>query len=437
MKIKNILLAAVGITIGVTGAIESKKAFSADLFFPHTVYRTGAYAPSGIPSANGFRDYYALLNKRDGGIEGHKVVSEECEFKYNTKIGVECYEKLKGKHGGAMLVNPYSTGLTYQLIPKAPVNKIPILSMGYGRTAAADGRVFPWVFNFPSTYWSQASAVIGYIISEEKGWQNIAGKHIVHLYHNSAYGKEANPTLDALSKKFGFKLTKIAVDHPGQEQKAAWLQIRRKKPDWVFMSGWGVMNQVAIKEAANIKFPMDHFIGNWWSGSHADVTPSGKSSIGYKSSAMHATGTNWQAHRDILKYVYGGDEAKAKANKWGEVLYNRTILNAVFATEAVRTAQGKYGKKAMTGEQMRWGFENLNLTKARLAELGLGGFTNPVKVTCSDHETGGPIAIQQWDGNKWNIVSDWIKPFRDVVWPMVKSSAAKYAAENNIKPRTC
>ena len=38
--------------------------------------------------------------------------------------------------------------------------------MGYGRTSAADGRVFPYVFNFPATYWSQATAVIQYIANE-------------------------------------------------------------------------------------------------------------------------------------------------------------------------------------------------------------------------------------------------------------------------------
>ena len=164
MKLRSLLLATAGIAVGVTGMIESKAAFAAkEVFFPVMVYRTGAYAPSGVPIANGFRDYYDLLNKRDGGIEGNKVVWEECETKYNTKIGVECYEKLKGKHGGAVIVSPYSTGLTYQLIPKAPVDNVPILSMGYGRTAAADGRVFPWVFNFPSTYWSQASAFVQYV----------------------------------------------------------------------------------------------------------------------------------------------------------------------------------------------------------------------------------------------------------------------------------
>ena len=92
-----------------------------------------------------------------------KIVWEECETQYDTKQGVECYERLKGKHGGAVLVNPFSTGITYQLIPKAPVDKVVIHSMGYGMTASADGRWFPWVFNFPMTYWSQASAFIKYV----------------------------------------------------------------------------------------------------------------------------------------------------------------------------------------------------------------------------------------------------------------------------------
>ena len=148
MKIRHLLLAAAGVVVGVTGVTEAKRAYADDLFFPVMVYRTGPYAPSGIPIANAIQDFVALINKRDGGIEGNKIVSEECETKYNTKVGVECYEKLKNKHGGAMFVNPNSTGLTYQLIPKAAVDKITILSSGYGRTAAADGRVFPWVFNF-------------------------------------------------------------------------------------------------------------------------------------------------------------------------------------------------------------------------------------------------------------------------------------------------
>jgi branched-chain amino acid transport system substrate-binding protein len=192
-----------------------------------------------------------LINARDGGINGVKVAWEECETKYDTKLGVECYEKLKGQGAaGAALINPYSTGITYQLIPKAPVDKIPIHSMGYGRTASADGRVFEWAFNFPTTYWSQASAFIKYVGEQEGGLDKLKGKKIALVYHNSPYGKEPIPTLEVLAKQHGYDLNLLAVDHPGQEQKATWLQIRRYQPDWIFLWGWGVMNQVAVKEAS-------------------------------------------------------------------------------------------------------------------------------------------------------------------------------------------
>jgi hypothetical protein len=45
-------------------------------FIPNLVYRTGAYAPNGIPFANGIADYYKLVNERDGGINGVKIVFE-------------------------------------------------------------------------------------------------------------------------------------------------------------------------------------------------------------------------------------------------------------------------------------------------------------------------------------------------------------------------
>jgi len=433
MNYKKLAIGALA-AAAIAGPLAVSAVHAQDLFVPVLVYRTGPYAPSGIPVANGFTDYYTLLNERDGGVEGVRITWEECETSYNTKLGVECYEKLKTKN--ALLVNPFSTGITYQLIPKAAEDKIPILSMGYGRTSAADGKVFPWIFNFPMTYWSQASGVIKYIGQQEGGMDKLKGKKIAHVYHNSAYGKEANPTLTILSKQFGFELVLLAVDHPGQEQKATWLQVRRERPDWVYMSGWGVMNQVAVKEASAIGYPMDHFIGNWWSGSEADVVPGGKGASGYKASNMHMPGTNFRVHQEILKHVYKGDESAAKAKNWGEVLYNRAVFNGAMSMEGVRLAIKKYGKN-VTGEQVRWGLENLKMTDARYKELGLEGFGHPFTVTCANHEGPGALIIQQWDGKEWKAVSDWITPMQDVVRPLIEEDAAAYAKENNITPRSC
>jgi branched-chain amino acid transport system substrate-binding protein len=213
--------------------------------------------------------------------------------------------------------------------------------------------------------------------------------------------------------------------------------VRRYKPDWVFMWGWGVMNSVAIKEAAAIRFPMDKFIGVWWSGSENDVIPAGKNAIGYKSGTFHAAGAGYGVHNAIIQHVYGGDHKAAWQRSFGQVLYNRGLVNAMYMVEAIRTAQGIHGKKPLTGEQVRDGLENLDITAERLAELGMEGFMLPLKISCADHESGGPVIIQQWDGQKWNFVSEWIHPMTDVIRPMIEKAAAAYAKENKITPRTC
>jgi len=436
MRLRTFAIAALAILIAAGPAVgpSSVAAQGKEIFIPLLVYRTGPYAPSGIPIANGFVDYFSLLNERDGGINGVKIVWEECETQYDTKQGVECYERLKGK--GAALINPYSTGITYQLIPKAPVDKVPVFSMGYGMSASSDGRWFPWVFNFPTNYWSQASGVIRYIGTQEGGLDKLKGKKIVHVFHNSPYGKEANPTLEDLSKKYQFELTLLAVDHPGQEQKSTWLQVRRINPDWIFMSGWGVMNQVAVKEAGSINFKMDRFIGNWWSATEADVVPAGDGAKGYRGSTFHAPGTNFKVHQDIFKHVYDKGKGAGKKEAVGEALYNRGVVNAMYSAEAIRTGM-KGSKTAPTTEQIRWGFENLNLTDKRLEEIGMKGFTHPIKVSCEDHEGSGPIRVQQWDGKKWTLVSDWIAPMREVVRPKIEAAAVEEAKKLGYTMRDC
>ena len=438
MTLKTLMSGALAAALVAGPMAAAAPAQPKEMFIPLLVYRTGPYAPSGIPIANGFVDYFTLLNERDGGINGVKLTWEECETQYKTDLGIECYEKLKGKGPtGAAVVNPYSTGITYQLIPKASVDKVPVFSMGYGMTAAADGRWFPWVFSFPTTYWSQASAVIRYMAQQEGGMDKLRGKKIVHIFHNSPYGKEANPTLETLARQMGFELTLLAVDHPGQEQGATWLQVRRINPDWIFMSGWGVMNQVAVKEAASKGFKMDHFIGNWWSANESDVVPAGDGAKGYKGATFHAPGTNFKVHADLFKFVY--DKGKGGGNKdaVGEALYNRGLVNAMLSAEAIRTAMTKYGNKPLNGEQVRWGMENLNLTEQRLEQLGVKGFTHPIKVTCEDHEGNGPVLIQQWDGKKWTIVSDWISPMRDVVRAKIETAAVEEGKKLGYTMRDC
>ena len=439
MRFKTLAMTALSAVVTAAAMLPSLVIAQDEQFIPLLVYRSGPYAPNGIPTADGVSDYMKLLNERDGGVNGVKLTFEECDTGYNNDRGVECYERLKANGPtGASVVFPYSTGITYALIDRATADKIPIHSMGYGRTDASDGRVFPYVFTVPNTYWSQASAFIKYVGAEEGGMESLSGKKIALVYHDSAYGKEPIKTLETLAEKYGYSLHLFPVPHPGLEQKATWLKIGRQlRPDWVFLWGWGVMNSTAIKEAASVGYPMEKFVGVWWSGAEQDVLPAGAAAKGYKAGTFHAPGGGFPVHEDIKKYVHDKGNATGDGSNIGTVLYNRGMLNAMIATEAIRTAQGKFGNRSLTGEEVRWGYENLNITEERLAELGLGDFIPSMKVSCEDHEGDHGVLIQQWDGNNWQIISDWISPMKDVIRPMIEASAAQYAQEKGITPRDC
>lgn len=431
---------AVAILTGVLAAAALNVYAAGEQFVPMLSYRTGPYAAGGSGFFGGFIDYLDMLNKRDGGINGVKLTWEECETEYKNDRGVECYERLK-KNGptGASVVVPLSTGITYALIDRATEDKIPVVSMGYGRADASDGRVFPYIFPIITNYWSQNTSKIKFIGQKEGGMDKLKGKKIVNLYHGSAYGKETIPILDTQANKYGFDVIHIEVPHPGNEQQSQWLQIRQIKPDWVILRGWGVMNPTALKAAQKIGFPADKIVGVWWSGAEEDVAPAGDAAKGYIAASFHPSGTEFPVIQEILKHVYAGGKKGAidDQKRIGQQYHNRGVIQGIVTAEAIRTAQAKFGNKPLTGEQVRWGHENLNIDDKALQRLGATHLLQPLKVSCMDHEGGGAVKFMQWNGQKWNVISDWIPSDQSIVRPEVEKSAAKYAQEKNITPRDC
>ena len=215
----------------------------------------------------------------------------------------------------------------------------------------------------PANYWDGASVIVNDILNSNGG--DLKGKKIALVYHNSAYGKEPIRTLEELAKKHGYELCRcIPVDHPGQEQKSQWLQIRRDRPDYVLMWGWGVMNAVAIQEAVNIRFNMENFYGIWWSGSENDVIPAGDGANGYKAATFHGVGADYPVFADIKKYVVDAGKAAGAGDQVGTVLYNRGMYAAMLAVEAAKKAQEIAGKPDITPADMRNGMEALVIDQA-------------------------------------------------------------------------
>jgi len=435
MKLKSLGMAAAIAVAGLAGVATEALAQAKEQFFPALVYRTGAYAPNGVPFANGYVDYFKLVNAK-GGINGVKITWEECETGYATDKGVECYERLKSK--GATLFQPLSTGITFALTEKAPGDKVPLITSGYGRADSADGMVFKWNFPLLGTYWTAADVLVQHVAKKDGGYDKLKGKKIALVYHDSPYGKEPIPLLQERAKMHGFQLDLLPVTHPGVEQKATWLKVRQSRPDYVFLWGWGVMNSAALKEAVATGYPREKMYGVWWSGAEPDVKDVGAAAKGYNALAMqHGAEPGAKVVQDILAMVHAKGQGTGPKEEVGQVLYMRGLIASMLAVEGVKRAQERYGKgKVMTGEQVRWGLENLALDQKKLDTLGFAGVMRPVSTSCADHMGSSWARLHTWDGAKWAFSSDWYEADDSIIRPLVKGSADKYAGEKKLQRRT-
>ena len=83
------------------------------------------------------------------------------------------------------------------------------------------------------------------------------------------------------------------------------------------------------------------------------------------------------------------------------------------------------------------GFEALDITPERLAELGLPDFGPEIKMTCDNHGGSGMSRVQQWDAaaGKWNLITDFTEPDQEILTPLITDDSEAFAKEAGITPR--
>lgn len=406
--------------------------------------RVGPYAAMGTGYYGGIIDYLNYVNMKEGGVNGVKLTWDECETEYNAARTAECYQRLLQKGDQRMVVfDTLGTPGAYAVIGRMATDKVVLAQFGYGRTDAADGHVWPWVFGAHSNYWSQIAVQMNFMAQKEGGIDKMKGKKVVHLHIDTAFGREPLPAMRLIAKEWGVELIEIAVPPPGLEQQSQWLQIRQARADWVTMWGAGSgMNSTAITTAARVGFPRDKMIYVTFGGAEEDMIPAGDAAKGTFVTANAVPGKAFPLVADIEKVVYGAGKGNLQsAQRIGTVYWNRGVAAAVMWIEGLRNAQKIHKKvgQAVNGEQFRDGYEAIDMSPARLKELGIDGMIPSFKLSCADHQGAGKFKMMQWDGSKFALVSqDWVAPPNPAfIRGLIEESAAKYAAENNITPRKC
>ena len=150
------------------------------------------------------------MNEVEGGVNGVKIYTPECETAYSIERGIECYERFKRGYEGAptAIFQPHSSGLDAALLDKARQDHVPVFGLGGGQAHAFEGRVFPYLFPLVFDYWSEASIIVKYIADRVGGYDKLKGVKLATLYLRfriwSRHHRRAGDTREKLVRFRGY-----------------------------------------------------------------------------------------------------------------------------------------------------------------------------------------------------------------------------------------
>ena len=403
--------ATAALAIGAGGAVAQQK----ELVFGLQCDRTGPTANVGVNLCPGYHDYVALVNSK-GGVEGFKIRVIEVDNEYKVPPAMEAHERFKKE--GAVLEGVFGTPQTAALNKKLEEDKILGTAPGFGTSAAADGKRFPYTFPIAASYWSQGGAALQF--AKERLGGSLKGKKIAYLFYDNPAGKEPMPILEDVAKAEGFELRTFAVPAPGLEMGAQVLDITsRFKPDFVIAHLFGRAPSVAIKELKGKGFPLSKVVGFVWASAEADIIAAGGMAVaeGYNTIQFAGVGKEFPVLREI-EAMYKAQGKPVPKEMDSTVYYNRGVFIAALHTEAVRNAIRAKGGAAPTSEEVKNGMEAIK-------GFTLGGLVPPMEITAADHEGGGWCQIWSVKGGKLVKTKDWFQGYRSVIQKQLAAEASK------------
>ena len=387
-------------------------------------YSDGEFAAATGPVADGLRDYLAMINARDGGVNGIPLVHEECDAGSVGENSAACYDKAKAS---AMVVLAWSAAIALDVLPLASRDGIALLAPGGAPALMADGRYFPWGFAVPATQLDGAQAAI-----EAMGEPGaLTGKTVALLRLDGPESADAAALFQTQSTRLGFTLLDLPVDlNEVRTQSAQWQEIGRAKPDLVAIAGLGTLTETALAEAHRANFPMSRLVGMWWSADAAPLGLLGDAAKGYRAVSWNLPGADAPVLRDIAETKTGTDKSGHAAAERSGLYYQRGVLVGATLVEAIRLAHSHFDRRDIDRTQLRWALEQLNFDDATLAALGLTGMIGAFVTSCSDHSGHVAAWLLEWNGRAFIRKAGPLATDPAQSAPVAEALARRYAEDN-------
>jgi branched-chain amino acid transport system substrate-binding protein len=194
---------------------------------------------------------------------------------------------------------------------------------------------------------------------------------------------------------------------------------QRYRADFVIAHLFGRSPSVSIKELKRVGYPLRKVVSFVWGSAEADVEAAGGFGVaeGYHTMQYAGVGTDFPVLNEIRE-MYRKEGKEPSKEMASTVYYNRGVMWAAVAVEAVRNALKAKPDGKVTGADVKAGFE-------KIKGFTLGGLLPPLEITPNDHEGGGWVQIWQVKGGKFARVTDWYKAYQDVVAKHIKEAGAK------------
>jgi branched-chain amino acid transport system substrate-binding protein len=378
---------------------------------------TKIYVAAVPQVAQAAKDFADLMNLR-GGLEGHPIQVTVQDHGNEPQRGIDCYERLKRE--GVMVFDFFSTPVSRAVLPRIMQDGNILLQPLVGRGDAVDGEVFKNVFVLAPTYWGQAANIVSYFKKQAGG--NLDGKKIAFLYLDTPFGREPIPVFEALKRLERFDFQTFPFPVPGNDQSAAFAQIRRYQPDWVVLWSFSPLNPISFREMQRNGIPIERMVtGNWIN--EVDINNFGAAAAkGLKRSAVVSGGAEHPLVQDILRELYDKGKGNGDRKLVADSYYNTGLAVYSSAFEGVRLAIKTQGWP-LTPEKIRQGMYRLKNHDAK-------GFMAPITVTPQDHGGGGKTRTDMWDGTKWVPQTPWFADYTGLVSTLIKANSADFAKAN-------
>ncbi len=363
----------------------------------------------------GQQDYLTLVNE-EGGIDGHMFEAIVRDTGNEPQRGIEAYNRAREE--GAILFDFLSTPVSRAVVDRAMQDEVVLITPLHGRGDAAKGETFPYVFPVMATYWSQAAILADYINQNEGG---LEGKKIALVHIDSPFGREPAPILEDLAEQENFEFRAFGYPSPGNEQSAVWSEVRRYRPDAVFIWGAGGGQSVSVREAIRNGISAENIYSVVWLA-ETDAENVGEAMQGVKRYEAVATGTDNPILSRITETVIEPGLGAGAEENVGSSYYNIGVATMAVAVEAARLALESEGAP-LDGTKLKNGFEMIENFDAE-------GLMPPITITPQDHQGGGYGRVAQWTGEEWEPVSDWTTAYQEIVQEEIDAGAAEYSGGN-------